>query len=204
MVRTNPERRAALLDAAIELLARRGARGVTYRALDAHAGVPTGTALHYFRTRKELFSQLAYRVLERYQEREKANRQSLTGRLDRDGLITLAQRSVRQAISDSTLQIASIELALEAARTPDLRSSMIEITRAGISADFSELAARDSPGGTYDLTLLYMALHSLVTHLVLTPGALPVTDTDALVAHLVKRLIPYQDTEGAGPDTGKP
>ena len=195
MVRTNPERRAALQDAGIELLARRGSRGVTYRALDTHAGVPTGTALHYFRNRKELFRQLAYRVLERYQQREDRHRRSAGGPLDRDDLIALFQRSVRQAITDSTLQIASTELALEAARTPDLQPIMVQMTRTGISEDFRELAARHSPGGTHDLTLLYMALHSLVTHSVLTPGALPVTDTDELVAHLIRRLIPDHDTQ---------
>lgn len=193
MVRTNPERRAALQDAGLELLAQRGARGVTYRALDSYADVPTGTALHYFRNREELFRQLAYRILERYQQREDRNRRSVDGPLDRDGLITVFQRSVRQAITDSTLQIASIELGLEASRSPDLQSIMVQLTRTGISEDFSELGARQSPGGIYDLTLMYMALHSLVTHLVLMPGALPVTDTDELVAHLVRRFIPTPD-----------
>lgn len=61
MVRTNPERQTALLDAAIELLAQRGARGVGYRALDTQARVPIGTAPHYFRNRTELFRRLAPR-----------------------------------------------------------------------------------------------------------------------------------------------
>ncbi|WP_067451325.1 TetR/AcrR family transcriptional regulator [Actinomadura macra] len=199
MVRTNPERRAALLDAAIELLAQRGARGVTYRALDAHAGMPTGTALHYFRNRKELLHQIADRVLERYRRREDQHRQAVTGPLDRDGMIALFQRSVRQAVADPTLQIASIELALEAARTPDLQPIMVQMTRTGIGDDFTDLAARHSPGDTRDLTLMYMALHSLVTHQVLIPGALPITHTDDLVAHLIGRLIPDhhpQDPQG--------
>ncbi|MBF6246867.1 TetR family transcriptional regulator, partial [Nocardia elegans] len=41
-MRTNPERRRALIDAAIEVLARDGARGLTFRAVDKEAGVPTG------------------------------------------------------------------------------------------------------------------------------------------------------------------
>ncbi|WP_165495387.1 TetR/AcrR family transcriptional regulator [Actinomadura roseirufa] len=193
MARTNPGRRTTLLDAAIELLAERGARGVTYRALDAHAGVPTGTALHYFRNRDELIAQIARRVLERYQDREREHRAAVEGVLDRQALITLFQRSVRRAITDSALQIASIELALEAHRRPELRQVMNRMTRTGISEDFAELDARQGPGGTYDLTLMYMALHSLVTHMVLIPEGLPVTDTDALVAHLITRLMPPHD-----------
>ncbi|WP_242909149.1 TetR/AcrR family transcriptional regulator [Actinomadura terrae] len=197
MVRTNPERREALLDAAIELLAQRGARGVTYRALDTQAGVPTGTSLHYFRNREELLKQLAYRVLKRYKQREGRNRPTVADPLDREALTTLFQRSVRQAIADSTLQTASIELALEASRSPDLQPIMVEMTRTGLSEDFTDLAARQGPNGTNDLTMLYMALHSLVTHMVLIPGALPVTDIDELVAHFIHRLIPEQEPDAS-------
>ena len=43
-MRQNPARRAALVDAAIEVLAREGARGLTFRAVDVEAAVPNGTA----------------------------------------------------------------------------------------------------------------------------------------------------------------
>ncbi|MFI0930300.1 TetR/AcrR family transcriptional regulator [Streptomyces sp. NPDC021019] len=44
----NPRRRVVLTDAAIDLLAHEGARGLTFRAVDARAGVPVGTASNYF------------------------------------------------------------------------------------------------------------------------------------------------------------
>jgi DNA-binding transcriptional regulator YbjK len=47
----NPERRAALVDAGVAVLAREGARGLTYRAADTDAGVPLGTASNYFHGR---------------------------------------------------------------------------------------------------------------------------------------------------------
>ena len=50
----NPVRRAQLADAGIRILAREGARGLTHRAVDAEAGVPTGTASNYFRTREAI------------------------------------------------------------------------------------------------------------------------------------------------------
>src|ERR671914_3930 len=49
----NPERRAALVDAGVEVLAREGARGLTFRAVDVEAGVPVGTASNYFTGRDD-------------------------------------------------------------------------------------------------------------------------------------------------------
>jgi DNA-binding transcriptional regulator YbjK len=40
----NPARRDQLLDAGLAVLAEQGARGLTFRAVDARAGFATGTA----------------------------------------------------------------------------------------------------------------------------------------------------------------
>ena len=47
-----PRRRERLLDAAIELVGLQGLTALTHRAVDAAAGVPTGTASNYWRTRR--------------------------------------------------------------------------------------------------------------------------------------------------------
>ena len=44
----NALRRDHLADAAIELLAREGARGLTHRGVDAQAAEPPGTTSRYF------------------------------------------------------------------------------------------------------------------------------------------------------------
>ncbi|MGW4235192.1 TetR/AcrR family transcriptional regulator, partial [Streptomyces sp. NPDC004980] len=69
-MRTNPERRQALLDAAIEVLAGEGARGLTFRAVDKQAGVPVGTASNYFTSRDELLTQAGTRFYEVVQPTE--------------------------------------------------------------------------------------------------------------------------------------
>ena len=61
----NDDRRQRLADAGLAVLAREGARGLTPRALDREAGVPTGTASNYFRTRAELVRALADRIGQR-------------------------------------------------------------------------------------------------------------------------------------------
>jgi DNA-binding transcriptional regulator YbjK len=56
------DRFARLTDAAIELLAELGMRGLTHRAVDARAELPAGTTSAYFRTRKALIEAVVRRV----------------------------------------------------------------------------------------------------------------------------------------------
>lgn len=58
------ERMAALADAAIHLVATKGMRGLTHRAVDAQAGLPEGSTSAYFRTRKALIEGLVRRLAE--------------------------------------------------------------------------------------------------------------------------------------------
>lgn len=57
-----PARFAVLTDAAIQLVADAGMRGLTHRAVDARAGVPTGTTSGYFRTRRALVEAVVQRL----------------------------------------------------------------------------------------------------------------------------------------------
>ena len=57
-------RRRELCDAAIELLAEHGAKGLSHLKVDAHAGVPDGTTSFYFRTRSALLLAVAERMAE--------------------------------------------------------------------------------------------------------------------------------------------
>src|SRR5690242_17791338 len=55
-------RRETLLDAAIQVLGGQGTRALTHRAVDAAAGVPTGSTANYFPTRDALFEAIVDRV----------------------------------------------------------------------------------------------------------------------------------------------
>lgn len=50
------DRKTLIADAAMALLASAGAKGLTHRAVDAQAGLPTGSTSFYCRTRLELLS----------------------------------------------------------------------------------------------------------------------------------------------------
>ena len=61
----NPDqRRRELCDAAIQLLADDGAKGLSHLKVDSRAGVPDGTTSFYFRTRSALLHAVAERVVE--------------------------------------------------------------------------------------------------------------------------------------------
>ena len=63
--KANPiERRRELCDAAIQLLADHGAKGISHLKVDRKAGVPDGTTSFYFRTRSALWRAVAERVAE--------------------------------------------------------------------------------------------------------------------------------------------
>lgn len=57
------QRRAALADAAIRIVADHGLRGLTHRAVDAAAGLPQGSTSNHFRTRAALVEAVADRIL---------------------------------------------------------------------------------------------------------------------------------------------
>src|SRR5947207_14398704 len=106
MARRNEQRRAALVDAAIEVLAREGARGLTLRAVDTEAAVPTGTASNYFANRDDLLTQAGARVYERLQPDEATiDRQRAAGS-DRETYAELMRELVGRIASFRTGYLA--------------------------------------------------------------------------------------------------
>ncbi|MGY4100229.1 TetR/AcrR family transcriptional regulator [Nocardia sp. R16R-3T] len=59
------DRRAALVDAAIDVIATRGIRALTHRALDNALELPGGSASYYFRTKRALLEAIADRITTR-------------------------------------------------------------------------------------------------------------------------------------------
>lgn len=58
------DRRTAILDAAIEVLAMEGGRGLTHRAIDRRLDLPLGSTANHFSTRTALFRAVTDRLLE--------------------------------------------------------------------------------------------------------------------------------------------
>ncbi|MEW1700613.1 TetR family transcriptional regulator [Streptomyces sp. NPDC091278] len=139
------DRRDLIADAAIGTVATAGLRGLTHRAVDAAAGLPTGSTSYYFRTRGALVSACYLRLTELFVadvDRWEADQ----GRLDldsaADGMATLLHHWLTTA---RERQIARFELGLEATRRPELRADLRTAGLAARARTAALLAALGAP-----------------------------------------------------------
>ncbi|HEU5028837.1 MAG TPA: TetR family transcriptional regulator [Spirillospora sp.] len=193
-MRRNEERRAALVDAAIEVLAREGARGLTFRAVDAEAGVPTGTASNYFANRDDLFTQAGGRIYERLQPDAATMAGGLAGPRDAAKVTALLQDTVGRLAEFRTGYLALLELRLEATRRPELRAVLTERVRQDLDANIAYHLEAGLPGDADTVRLLYLALNWLVVEHLTLPDVLAGHDLKDLVALAVERALPRDGT----------
>lgn len=114
-------RRRQLLEAAIDVVAEHGMRGLTHRAVDRRAGLPEGSCSSYLRTRSALQNALAGFVAGRLN----ADVHGLSALLaESTGDLDRAVEATRQLfvgwLSTPALLVAKIELTVEASRDPEL------------------------------------------------------------------------------------
>lgn len=128
-------RRRQLLDAAVEVVAEQGLRGLTHRAVDRRAGVAEGSVSAYFRTRQALQVAAAEHVAASLA----ADVEELAAELaerpgDRDRALELTQALFDRWLADGSLVRARLELTMEAGRDPAVaevlagwRSRLVEV-----------------------------------------------------------------------------
>ncbi|MER5642783.1 TetR family transcriptional regulator [Kitasatospora sp. NPDC002227] len=189
MARRNEERRAALLDAAIEVLAAEGARGLTFRAVDQRAAVPAGTASNYFANRDELLTQAGGRVYERLGPGEAVLAAGFDGPRDRARLTELMHDLVARVTAFPTGFLALLELRLESTRRPELREVLTARIRADLEGNLAYHESAGLPGDRSTVLLLYLALNWLVLEQLTLPELLPDQQRHGLVTTLVERLL---------------
>lgn len=187
---SNPERRTALVDAAIEVLARDGARGLTFRAVDAEARVPKGTASNYFANRDDLLNQVGTHIHRRLSidpARVAPNREP-----SRE-LLTDMMRALFHHISDDrTGWLALLELRLEATRRPQLRAALTTTLRDNLDATIDARRDTGLPGDDTTTVTLYYAMTGLVLERLTVPDVLAPFDIDTVIADFVDRALPRE------------
>jgi len=189
-MRQNPARRAALLDAAIEVLAREGARGLTFRAVDTEAQVPVGTASNYFSSRDELFTQVGLRFYERLEPDSGMVAGGLSGPRDRDRVTELMHDVVNRVAGFRSGYLALLELRLESTRRPALRELLSKRIRADVDANIRYHEESGLPGDATTVVLLYMALNWLILERLTLPDVFPEDGVHDLVTDVVERILP--------------
>ncbi|MCT4355340.1 TetR family transcriptional regulator [Streptomyces sp. Je 1-79] len=189
MVR-NPERRTALLDAAIEVLADEGARGLTFRAVDARASVPTGTSSNYFPDRDQLLSQVADRIFVRMTTEDGALETALRPEPTRELVVELMRWLARRMAAERTCFLGLFELRLEATRRPELRTQLTKVLRGDLDENIRFHLAAGLPGDGDTVRLLYFALTGLLFDHFTVPGLHDDRDLDELIETVVTRIVP--------------
>jgi len=188
--RDGDERRRALCDAAIHVLAEHGSRGLTHGQVDRYAAVPEGTTSYYYRTRAALLRGVGKRVA----EIDVANLQSVIDRpLDPDAPFAhLAELTMMQADGPGLmLNRARHELLLGAARDPDLaETSQAFVAR--ITALAHDAIAHLQPD-THDRALLDAQMTAVTTFIAgvfarLVAGDRTINDAEQL-ARLLQAVV---------------
>ncbi|WP_030681373.1 TetR/AcrR family transcriptional regulator [Streptomyces cellulosae] len=191
----NPERRAALVEAGIEVLAREGARGLTFRAVDAEAGVPVGTASNYFTGRDDLLRQIDTRLHERLAPDPEVMNALLARPRDRSLITAFMDDLMARATRDRTGYLALLEMRLEATRRPELRASFTASVRGDLEFGMRFHREAGLPGGDETVTVLYLAMLGLLLEHLTLPGVLDgvvpgVSVPDGLVERIVATVVP--------------
>ncbi|MFI9202711.1 TetR/AcrR family transcriptional regulator [Streptomyces sp. NPDC053048] len=110
-----------IADTALALLAERGMRGLTHRAVDEAAGLPQGSTSNHARTRAALLEAAVQRLVAR--EAQMLGLRKMPDPADGLDAMTgaLALALHRSLTGHRDLLLARYELALEATRRPELR-----------------------------------------------------------------------------------
>ncbi|MGX7681395.1 TetR family transcriptional regulator [Jatrophihabitans sp. DSM 45814] len=118
------DRRTAIADTVIEVLASQGARGLTHRAVDTAADLPPGSTSYYFRTREALLIAAAGRLA----DLDLAAGGHATPPRTIDELAEMLARLVyAQANLYRDRTLARYHLSLEAARYPAVSAVLDEL-----------------------------------------------------------------------------
>lgn len=192
----NPERRAELTDAAIRVLAREGARGLTHRAVDDDAGAPRGTTANYFRTREALFLGLVERIAHRVSLTDAAQLARTTRVASAATTADYLRASRDRLLADRELTIAYFEVRLEAMRRPEIEAVVGEWMRESVRTEVEFAEANGLAGDSATRALFHFAIEGLVFDQLTVPTAGAGASTDALIDRLVDALLAAEEPAG--------
>ncbi|PRB18340.1 TetR/AcrR family transcriptional regulator [Microbacterium sp. MYb62] len=184
----NDSRRRTIADAGLTVLAREGSRGLTHRAVDIAAGVPTGTTSNYFRSRDALVEGLVERIGERLGPTPEDLARRATAMPGPALFADYMRDIVRRLTEDRDVTLALFELRLEGGRRPEVAAVLGAWQRAGFDGDVAFNTAAGLPGGRREIALFHYAIDGLLLDRLTTPID-PDTPTDDVIDALVAGLL---------------
>lgn len=183
-----PSRQEELLDAAIAVLGGQGIRQLTHRAVDAAAGLPSGSTSNYFKTRDALLAG----IVDRFAARERAGWETIAALVrpaSADELTGALVAFVHRATGpERVVTLARYGLFMEAAIRPDLQETLAETARAvrqWAAGWLHDLGAADPEAGC---RFVLDHLDGIMLHQLATPD--PAFDPEPAIANLVRTVLP--------------
>jgi len=159
------QRRRDLCDAAIELLAADGARGLTHLRVDRRAGFADGTTSFYYQTRSALLRGAMDRVVE-LDVADFTAALNTTGD-NKDSLLSrLAEQAMRTAVEPERSRArARFELMMIASRDPDLSEGLDELMDRFVAISEAAVAQVQPAGARSDPDLIKEQAFAVVNFL---------------------------------------
>ena len=185
-------RRLRFAQAAVDVIATSGLRGLTHRAVDAQAGLPQGSCSAYLRTRGALLAAAAQHVGGVLAADVEATRERIGERVDDPAVV--GREVVALAVSlvqRPALLVARAELALEAARQPELGAVLARWRESLLL--IAEQCVRERPGVDRRMRALIVvaAIEGLTVDALALPSARVVEQVETTVGTLVAALAAY-------------
>ncbi|AJE44901.1 TetR/AcrR family transcriptional regulator [Celeribacter indicus] len=184
-------------DAAIEVLAAHGSRGLTHRAVDRHLDWPEGTTSRYFRTRDALMTAVVQRLIDvEVAHISSWQKQATVGEaMSRTRIVEVLAKAFRDWIAGDTRQIARYELSLEGLRRPAVHEAILTGRRKLNGIVEQALRAADFPNPPMQATLIVSGLDGLCHDHLLHPEI--AVDPDEVEGILLRWL----DAEHGAPES---
>lgn len=180
-------RRTAILDAAIDVVARDGTGALTHRAVAKLAKVPLAATTYYFASRDDLlveaFRHLTTRRMAAYDAAFAILPDKLSGELAAAGW---AHALAEILESEPLAAVAEFEMHLEASRRPQLRKIHAEWEAKAMAYFTAGMKAVGSRNPHYDAAIVLAVLTGLEIGEIVNPT--PHAERD-LIAPLLRRLI---------------
>ncbi|MFJ6051849.1 TetR/AcrR family transcriptional regulator [Streptomyces sp. NPDC092307] len=178
------DRRTLLADAALDVLADEGMRGLTHRAVDRRAALPAGTTSAYFRTRAALLAGLVARLVQVDQAELRTTAEGLVPLRTVEELVDGMVLLTRQRLTGEGRRrsLARYACAVESVRDPELREILVPRENAGREAVRLFLVARGVPDVENRTHTLLTCIDGLVFDRLVSGGEVPREALAGLVA----------------------
>ncbi|RJQ75744.1 TetR family transcriptional regulator [Pseudonocardiaceae bacterium YIM PH 21723] len=186
-------RRELLSDAAIEVLAREGGRGLTHRAVDREAEVPEGTTKNYFPTRQALLEAVGKRMADEHRDAVARLHELAPESVSVAELVQLYRAMLERARGGGRSQfLALFELYVESVRRPELQRTVGQMAMTNVESALGLRKAAGLDGQVRDAALLDAFFLGLAISMLALPDdmldTVGFTDTERLSQSLLRAV----------------